>query len=133
MMKRYSNHRTCLIAPAVLAYHSPRTHIRSSGKNSTFRKSIQRRQAFNNYFMHSYYIVTISNIVVSIVCCRFIASSYWIPTLVHLGLARPQDYYWTTCSNISQDRHLSITRAIPSQDCTPKFITSLHEAITRHR
>ena len=131
MMKRSSNHCTCLIAPAVLAYHSPRTHIRSSGKNSTFRKSIHRHLIIT--FMYSYYIVTISNIVVSIVCYRFIASSYWIPTLVHLGLARPQDYYWTTCSNISEDRRLSITRAIPSQDCTPKFITSLYEAITRHR
>ena len=78
-----------------------------------------------------YYIVTIS--IVSIVYYRFIGSGHWVPTLVRLGLADPQGYYWITCCNISQDRYLSITRAVPSQDCTPKFIRSLHEAIMRLR
>ena len=46
----------------------------SPGKNGTYRKSIQRRL-----------IMTISKIVVSIVCYRFIASSYSIPTLARRG------------------------------------------------
>ena len=52
--------------------------VGSPGKNGTDQKSIQRRLIIT--FIHSYYIVTISKIVVSIVCYRFIASSYWIAT-----------------------------------------------------
>ena len=101
----------------------------SPGNNGTFWKSIQRRLKIT--FIHSYYIMTISKIVVSIVCYRFIASSHWIPTLMHQGLFSARDYYWITCCNISQDRRLSITwalaQAVPSQHCTPKFITSFRE------
>ena len=55
------------------------TRTGSPGKNSTFRKSIQRCLII--IFIHSYYIVTINEIVVLIVSYRFTASSYWIPTL----------------------------------------------------
>ena len=67
-------------------------------------------KAFNS-FIHSYYIVTISKTVVLTVCYRFIASSYWIPTLTHQGLADVRDYHWITCCNISQDRHLNSSQA----------------------
>ena len=56
----------------------------SPGKNDTFETSIQRRLIIT--FIHSYYIVIISKVVVSIVCYRFIAivatgyllSSAWV-------------------------------------------------------
>ena len=41
-------------------------------------------EALNN-FIHSYYIVIINMIVVSIDYFRLIASSYWIPTLTRQG------------------------------------------------
>ena len=59
------------------------TLVGSPGKNGTYRKSIQRRLIIT--FIHSYYIVTISKIVVSIVCHGFVASNYSISTLARLG------------------------------------------------
>ena len=59
-------------------------------------------EALNNSFY--IIIVTISKIVVSIFCYRFIVNSYWIPSFVRQGLVRKTTTgYRATISLKSQD------------------------------
>ena len=73
-------------------------------------------EVLNNYFYAFLYIETISKIVVLIVCYRLIASSYWIPSLVHYSLVCKTITGYCT---ITTFQDTTITQNIPSQYCTP--------------